>query len=41
MKANDSTISQIERFLKKIAQKFPNVDEPVLLTDIHMTMTTR
>jgi len=37
MKANDSTISQIERFLKKIAQKFPNVDEPVLLTDIHIT----
>lgn len=37
MKANESTILQIERFLKKIAQKFPNADEPGTMTDIHVT----
>lgn len=39
MKANDSTISQIERFVRKISQKFPKVDEPSIMTDIHLTVS--
>lgn len=39
MKATDATISQIERFLNKIAQKFPNHDEPMVMTDIHITIS--
>lgn len=37
MEATDKTISQIERFFKKIAQKFPDREEPVVMTDIHIT----
>lgn len=39
MKLNDATISQIERFIKKISQKFPNVEEPTIMTDIHLTVS--
>lgn len=39
MKANNSTISQLERFFKKISQKFPNLDEPVVMTDIHICLS--
>lgn len=30
---------QIERFLKKIAQKFPTTEEPTLMTDIHIMVS--
>ncbi len=36
MKASDQTIQQIERLIKKIIQKFPEVSEPTCLTDIHL-----
>ncbi len=36
MKASDQTIQQIERLIKKIVQKFPEVAEPTCLTDIHL-----
>lgn len=36
MKATEQTIQQIERTLKKIAQKLPETDDPVLMTDIHL-----
>lgn len=39
MKVNDATISQIERFVKKISQKFPNVEEPTIMTDVHLTVS--
>lgn len=39
MKVNDATISQIERFVKKISQKFPSVEEPTMMTDIHLTVS--
>lgn len=39
MEANEATINQIERFIKKIAQKFPPVDDPVIMTDIHIRLS--
>lgn len=39
MKANEATITQIERFIRKIAQKFPPVDEPTIMTDIHLSLS--
>ena len=40
MKANEQTQQQIERFINKIAQKFPmHGDEALLLTDIHIRVT--
>lgn len=36
MKATEQTQQQIERFVKKIAQKFPKSDETSMLTDIHI-----
>lgn len=36
MKATEQTLHQIERVIRKVADKFPPVDEPMLLTDIHM-----
>lgn len=38
MKITEQTIQQVERFLKKIAQKFPvsDQDETSILTDIHI-----
>ena len=36
MKATEQTIQQVERFINKIAQKFPAQDEPTLFTDIHV-----
>lgn len=36
MKATEQTILQVERFINKIAQKFPPTEEAVLLTDIHV-----
>ena len=34
MKASEQTIQQIERLIKKIVQKFPEVAEPTCLTDM-------
>lgn len=39
MKASEQTIQQIERFLKKIAQKFPLNEETSLVTDIHVRVS--
>ncbi len=35
-KPSEQTAQQIERFVKKIAQKFPSQDESALFTDIHI-----
>lgn len=39
MKATEQTIQQIERAIRKIAEKFPAEAEPSLLTDIHIRVT--
>lgn len=39
MKASEQTTRQIERFLKKIAQKFPLNEETSLVTDIHVRVS--
>ena len=39
MKASEQTTQQIERFLKKIAQKFPLNEETSLVTDIHVLVS--
>ncbi len=39
MKATEQTLQQIERTLKKIAQKLPQSEEPTLMTDIHLRVT--
>ena len=40
MKANEQTQQQIERFINKVAQKFPQRgEEQALLTDIHVRVT--
>lgn len=40
MKANEQTQQQIERFINKIAQKFPmNGEDALMLTDIHIRVT--
>ena len=36
MKANEQTLQQIERAIRKVADKFPSVEEPTVLTDIHL-----
>lgn len=36
MKASEQTIQQIERALRKVAEKFPQTEEASLLTDIHI-----
>ena len=35
----EQTMQQIERFLKKIAQKFPSIQEPIVMTDIHLRVS--
>lgn len=39
MKASEQTTQQIERFLKKIAQKFPLNEETSLVSDIHVRVS--
>ena len=39
MKATEQTIMQVERFINKIAQKFPNLDSSNILTDIHIRVS--
>ena len=36
MKINEQAKQQIERAIKKIAQKFPSDDNPSIITDIHL-----
>lgn len=39
MKASEQTTQQIERFLKKVAQKFPTNDESSIVTDVHVRVS--
>ena len=39
MKTSEQTTQQIERFVKKIIQKFPPNEETSLLTDIHIRVS--
>jgi len=39
METNEATVLQLERFIKKIAQKFPCTEEPVIMTDIHLVLS--
>ena len=39
MKATDQTLQQLERPLRKVAEKFPATEEASLLTDIHIRVT--
>lgn len=39
MKANEQTLQQIERALRKVAEKFPTDKEASMLTDIHIRVT--
>lgn len=39
MEISEQTTQQIERFLRKVAQKFPNSEEASLLTDIHVRVS--
>ena len=36
MKATEQTIQKAERFIKKVAEKFPASEEPTIMTDIHI-----
>lgn len=35
----EQSLKQIDRFLRKVIQKFPPVEEPVLLTDVHLRIS--
>ena len=39
MEVTEKTYQQIERAIKKIAQKFPAIEEPAILTDIHLQVS--
>ena len=39
MKATEQTNQQIERFLRKIAQKYPSTEDTTQLTDIHVRVS--
>lgn len=39
MKATEQTTQQIERAIKKIAQKFPTDEETSILTDVHLRVS--
>jgi hypothetical protein len=39
MKATEQTLQQIERAIRKVADKFPTNDESCILTDIHLRVT--
>ena len=39
MKATEQTLQQVERALRKVAEKFPLTEESALLTDIHLRVT--
>ena len=39
MKASEETVAKLERVFKKIAQKLPATDDPVLMSDIHLCVS--
>ena len=39
MKANEQTLQQIERAIRKIAEKFPSTEDATQMTDIHLRVT--
>jgi len=39
MKATEQTLQQIERAIRKIAEKFPSSDEATQMTDVHLRVT--
>lgn len=39
MKATEQTLQQVERAIRKIAEKFPSNEEASMLTDIHIRVT--
>lgn len=39
MKPTEQTLQQVERFAKKITQKFPSSEDPMILTDIHIRVS--
>ena len=39
MKATEQTLQQLERVLRKVAEKFPSQEEATLLTDIHIRVS--
>lgn len=39
MKVSEQTLQQLERFFKKIAQKYPTNDDTSLVTDIHVFLS--
>ncbi|UKK49852.1 hypothetical protein L6472_07245 [Prevotella sp. E13-17] len=39
MKATESTMQQIQRAIRKVAEKFPKNDEAALMTDIHIRVS--
>lgn len=39
MKATEQTLKQIERFLKKVFEKFPPSEDSAVLTDIHIRVS--
>lgn len=39
MKATEQTLQQVERALRKVAEKFPPSEEAELMTDIHIRVT--
>ena len=39
MKANEQTLQQVERALRKVTEKFPPTDDVSLLTDIHLRVS--
>lgn len=39
MKASEQTLQQVERFIRKTAQKFPVSDDVTVMTDIHVRVS--
>ena len=39
MKANEQTHQQVERFIRKVVQKFPLHEESVIITDVHVRVS--
>ena len=39
MKATEQTLQQLERVLRKVAEKFPSQEEATLLTDVHIRVS--
>lgn len=39
MKANELTLQQIDRFLRKVAEKMPLTNDDLRMTDIHLRLS--